>query len=38
LHLDQPYPTEAEKKELAAEAGMTMRQVCGDFFRSDNFC
>ena len=27
LHVDHPYPTEDEKKELAAEAGMTMGQV-----------
>ena len=27
LHVDHPYPTEEEKKELAAEAGMTMGQV-----------
>jgi Homeobox KN domain len=26
-HVDHPYPTEEEKKELAAEAGMTMGQV-----------
>ena len=26
-HVDHPYPTEDEKKELAAEAGMTMGQV-----------
>jgi len=27
LHVEHPYPTEEEKKELAAEAGMTMGQV-----------
>lgn len=27
MHVDHPYPTEDEKKELAAEAGMTMGQV-----------
>ena len=26
-HVEHPYPTEEEKKELAAEAGMTMGQV-----------
>jgi Homeobox KN domain len=26
-HVEHPYPTEDEKKELAAEAGMTMGQV-----------
>jgi hypothetical protein len=27
MHVEHPYPTEDEKKELAAEAGMTMGQV-----------
>jgi len=27
MHVEHPYPTEEEKKELAAEAGMTMGQV-----------
>ena len=27
LHLDHPYPTKEEKKELATEAEMTMGQV-----------
>ena len=39
-HVEHPYPTEEEKKELAAEAGMTMGQVTTQskrfliFFRS----
>jgi len=27
MHVEHPYPTEEEKKELASEAGMTMGQV-----------
>lgn len=27
MHVEHPYPTEEEKKDLAAEAGMTMGQV-----------
>jgi hypothetical protein len=32
LHVEHPYPTEEEKKELAAEAGMTMGQVASHKF------
>jgi hypothetical protein len=39
MHVEHPYPTEEEKKELAAEAGMTMGQVSpptSDYFTSTN--
>jgi len=30
-HIDSPYPTEAEKRELAARAGIKMKQLCNWF-------
>ena len=37
MHVEHPYPTEVEKKDLAAEAGMTMGQVSLQIHDSANY-
>ena len=37
MHVEHPYPTEEDKKSLAAEAGITMGQVSLQIHGSANY-